>query len=413
IAAVTTTLQSLLFSGLRDELGSGTITALPLDKARRDSENHQINLFLYHATPNPAWRNRPRVAQVKRGSTDEPPLGLDLYYLIAAYGPNEDEIASHQLLGRVMSLLNDHKTLTAAEVATATRQRLPQSNLHEQLEGLSIVPQALSFEDLSKIWQVAQAQYRTSVAYQISVVILDSSQPIQVALPVLPQMNGHLRRGSQPLVGMGIPALKVVRLPHHQRTAQWGDRLTLEGSLLDAPDLSVQLQHSLLSEPQPLPLLTPPTSPELQVQLPRLEQLLSSAAQWVAGLYTIAVVRSQQEGLHLSEALPLAIAPQILEISPRRAPSGNLEIQLTCLPPLRPSQQVVLLLGDRGVLPQARSVSGEQPAAPTLITFRVRNLSPGRYVVRLRVDGVDSIPVDFATQPDAFDPRQIIEVTET
>ncbi|MDB9313554.1 DUF4255 domain-containing protein [Spirulina sp. CS-785/01] len=411
IAAVTATLQNLLFLGLRDELGSGNITTLPPDKARSNQDNQQVNLFLYHAQPNPAWLNRPKMTQVKQGMTDEPPLGLDLFYLISAYGKNDDEIAGHQLLGRIMSLLHDHKILTPTEIAAATQNSLPESNLHEQLDGLSISPQSLSFEDISKIWQALQAQYRTSAAYQVSVVVLDSSIPVKVALPVLPQTNENTPNGSRTFSSIGVPALNKIQLPHGQRSAQFGDILTLQGSFLNNPHLSVRLLHPVLEDSLLLSPLDQPTEEELQVQLPTPDETPEIASQWVAGFYTLSVVTPQAEYVRTSEEFPLAIAPQILSISPQAATVGNLTIEITCLPQVRPTQRVVLLLGDRGI-PVQNISTPDSPTDPSTLTFRVSNVPPGDYVVRLRVDGVDSIPVDFATSPSEFADNQIIRVRE-
>ncbi|MEM8640231.1 MAG: DUF4255 domain-containing protein [Cyanobacteria bacterium P01_G01_bin.54] len=281
IAAVTATLQNILFSGLREELGSGNITTLPLDRARGNSDSNQINLFLYHAIPNPAWKNRPKRTQVKRGMSEEPPLGLDLYYTIAAYGKDDDELASHQILGRVMSLFHDHKQLNGVEIAAATAQRLPNSNLHQQIDSLNIMPESLSFEEMAKIWQAFQAQYRTSVAYKVSVVILDSAHPVNVALPVLPQMNGKVRGGAQAVANPGIPTLRGVQLPNGQRSANLGNILTLRGTQLNRPHLSVQLQHPLLEAAIALTPLPQATAEALRVQLPaRAQDPQSSRVGW-------------------------------------------------------------------------------------------------------------------------------------
>jgi len=51
--------------------------------------------------------------------------------------------------------------------------------------------------------------------------------------------------------------------------------------------------------------------------------------------------------------------------------------------------------------------------APSTLTFSIPNVDVGSYVVRLRVDGVDSIPVTYSGTPPlpAFDGNQIVTVT--
>jgi hypothetical protein len=65
----------------------------------------------------------------------------------------------------------------------------------------------------------------------------------------------------------------------------------------------------------------------------------------------------------------------------------------------------VLLLGDR-------EIAAEPHDAPTdTLTFVVRAAAPGTYPARLRVDGVDSILIDYTASPPAF--RQTEQVTIT
>jgi hypothetical protein len=51
--------------------------------------------------------------------------------------------------------------------------------------------------------------------------------------------------------------------------------------------------------------------------------------------------------------------------------------------------------------------------APTTLTFSIPNVDAGSYVVRLRVNGVDSIPVIYSGTPPlpAFDGSQTVTVT--
>ena len=47
-----------------------------------------------------------------------------------------------------------------------------------------------------------------------------------------------------------------------------------------------------------------------------------------------------------------------------------------------------------------------RPDAATSLTFQVPDVEEGEYVLRLRVDGVDSIPVDFSGDLPQFDEAQ-------
>ncbi|WP_299486258.1 DUF4255 domain-containing protein [Acaryochloris sp. IP29b_bin.137] len=405
IAAVTTTLQSVLFLGVRDELGSGRITALPLDKARSKEEGNQVNLYLYHTAINMGWKNLPKPARPK-GTTEKPPLGLDLFYLVTVYGEKESEAKSHRLLGRVMSILHDHSTLKAAEIEAATVMELPESDLHKQTEQIVITPQALTHEEMSQVWRGFQAQYRASLAYQVSVVLIDSQRPMDLALPVLPRLPEG--RGAIAQVFPGGATLAEVRLPNRQRSAQWGDRLRLRGTNLLDPALQVHLAHAQWSEPKVLEPLPGGTASELQVQLPDLVAMPEEAREWRAGFYTLSLVIPREQGAWSSEAWPLAIAPKLLRVEPLTAEAGVVRLTVTCMPPVQADQGVTLLLGDRGV-----PVMGiEEERFGSELQVEVEDIRSGVYVMRLRVDGVDSIPVDFSSSPPQFAENQTLVIAE-
>ncbi|NTU63992.1 MAG: DUF4255 domain-containing protein, partial [Chloroflexi bacterium] len=93
IAAVTTTLKNILIAGFADitDLGVIKFSTQPLDKARASDNDNQVNLFLYNAVINGAWRNNPEIpGKTRPGESAVPPLALDLYYLITTYGQGND-----------------------------------------------------------------------------------------------------------------------------------------------------------------------------------------------------------------------------------------------------------------------------------------------------------------------------------
>ena len=59
-----------------------------------------VNIFLYQVTPNLGYRNKDLPARAYSGNMiTKQQLGLDLHYLITAYGEKQkDEFAAHKLL---------------------------------------------------------------------------------------------------------------------------------------------------------------------------------------------------------------------------------------------------------------------------------------------------------------------------
>jgi hypothetical protein len=97
-------------------------------------------------------------------------LALNLYYLLSAYGANDDDPDphSHRLLAQAMRLLHDHPVLDPGRI----REALAGNDLHEQAERLRVTLQPLTLEEMTKLWNTFQTPYRVSVAYEVSVVLI-------------------------------------------------------------------------------------------------------------------------------------------------------------------------------------------------------------------------------------------------
>jgi hypothetical protein len=400
IAAVTTTLRNLLTQRAREELESGTVTTLPPDKARVSGDSaSQINIFLYQTLPNAAWRNQDITNRVKPGETGQPPLALTLYYLITAYGNNNDDIKAHRLLGTAMQVLHDQAALPTTDIKNA----LAESDLHNQVERVRISPVSLSLEELSKLWSSFQTQYRLSAAYEVSVVLIESKRPVKTPLPVI--ARGDKDEGF-PVAGNLIPplpTLEEVKLPNRQPSVRLGESLTLRGHHLissEKLDAIVRLTHPRL--PQPHELNPQITDSELEVQLPKETQDLQ------AGFYTVTVSFKEKSIIKETNALSFSLAPEIEKIEPKVIPaSGDRTLTITCTPPVWPEQQVSLLVGDREFLPQFESGKRTFTDKTNELKFNLQGISPGEYYLRLRVDGVDSLLVDYLKQPPVFGDKKV------
>src|SRR5205085_5604095 len=147
------------------------------------SEKTQLNLFLYHVTPNLGWRNVGEPARNARGERiSNPPLALNLHYLLSAYG--EKDFHAEILLGYAMQLLHENPVLSRAAIRralaapspTSTSTALPESlrelsksELGEQLELIKITQEPLSTEEMSKLWTAFQTHYWSTAAYEATV----------------------------------------------------------------------------------------------------------------------------------------------------------------------------------------------------------------------------------------------------
>lgn len=408
IAAVTATLRALLDKRLNapvaadpssDPLLAGTVvTTRPPDEAQSRSDAKQLNLFLYRTSLDGALRN----------STAPPPLPLTLHYLLTPYVRDDQQDStylSERLLGRALSILHDHPVLGAAEIEAA----LPGNDLHRQVERVRLVPETLSAEELSKLWACFQARFRVSTCYQAAVVLIDSVRPRSAPLPVL-------TRGTDdggPLVSPGrAPSLDLVRAPEPLRAARLGDELTLVGAGLDETGLRVRIEGAHLASPVELTPLPGALPASLRVRLLGPAEDPAALSRWAPGLYSIALL-VQRPGLPAwtSNSAAFALAARIAVTPPAAAP-GDVSLALTVSPRLRDGQRVRVLFGEREIEPQAISTPAD-PALPSNVQCLVPGVTAGTYRVRVRVDGVDSLPVlrDAGPPPTVqFDPAQTVVV---
>jgi hypothetical protein len=201
IAAVTAVLKDILNNRAIDaSVGNVTVTTKPPDKLKTDTnEETQLNLFLYQVTANQGWHNvgQPSVAADGASRLSNPPLALDLHYLLSAY--SDEEFKAEVLLGYGMQALHETPVLTremvrshfTADPTGLTGAGLPPplnslaaGELADQVELVKITPQTLSTEEISKLWTAFGAHYRPTAGYQATVVLIEGRRPTKSALPV-------------------------------------------------------------------------------------------------------------------------------------------------------------------------------------------------------------------------------------
>lgn len=412
IAATTAVLRNILETGLTAantglELASPPVTVLPPDRlATGTGEVNRLNLFMYQVTPNPGWRNVGLPARNGNGDRlDDPPLALDLHYLLSAYG--KEDLLADVLLGVGMHLLHNHPVLTrdrirsalTAGAADALIQLLATARLDEQEELVKITPQTMTIEDISKLWSVFGEKYRPSAAFLATTVLIRGDARTAAGPPV--------QKVQIKTVTLRTPRIESVDPQAISLTA--GASLTLRGLDLLAPDTFVRFG----SGAQELPIVASSTPTALVVGVPGTLR---------AGVNTVQVIQQlrfdpEDTGqLHRgfeSNVAAFVVRPSVKkrleggvavddvaltnhQVSPAGAHSGTITVKVT--PDVGPSQRVALLLNE--ISPPAdraaRNATFEAPARdpdadPTdTFAFAVRGLAGGGYLVRVRVDGAET-----------------------
>lgn len=410
IGAVTAVLKGVLENTLaaQNVIPSVNVTTLPPDRVvpanpANNTDDDQLNLFLYQITPNAAWRNTAFPSRDAKGERlSNPPLALDLHYFVTAYGqkPFHAEI----ILGFAMLALHEASVLTREQIkkslAAAVPADLAKSRVAEQVEQLKVTQEVLVPEEISKLWSAITAHYRPTAAYCVSVVLMEVEQSTKGALPV--------RSVGAQSVPAGPPLIESVRSAAGMRAPiVAGSVLHILGQNLKAERVQVRVGELLLS---PQPTLDDITEQRIVYQLPAV-----LPAGLFAGMKPLRIEHlldlSQPPAPHegsTSNVEPFMLRPQIVvatenvvssQVNGVAVRGGTLKIDFT--PQVGRSQSVVVVLNEFSAVSGARGYSFQAPPdngiadpnQPSVATIRIpfSNVAAGRYLVRVRVDGAESV----------------------
>ncbi len=402
IAAVTAVMKDLLDNAMIDgSIASVTtpvaVTALAPDLVEALPKGPRLNLFMYHVSPNQGWRNVGLPSRNGAGErTANAPLALDLHYMLTAYAT--EDFHAEILLGYAMQLLHEVPVLTraainkalspavaaAAEDSLSEKLRmLAESHLAAQAELVKITPEAMSTEEMSKLWAAINGHYRPTAAYRASVVLIESTFPTRAPLPVI-ERRLHVATFRRPVIDSVEPQI-----------ARVGDVLKIRGRDLNADAVKVRFGE------MPAGVLLARTDTEITVAVP---DTLRAGVNIVTVEHPLDLgtgAGHEPHGGAASNAVAFMLAPRITKILPATAPPGR-TLTITVEPPVARAQSVRLLLnnpvhGERSIVLPARGMDASEvpPVEPDPITdlaFTIPATVPsGDWLVRVEVDGAQSM----------------------
>ena len=413
IATVTATLQQILQEAV-DANVPGAVSGAQVTMFRPDKSgpmsgipDRGVNIFLYQVTTNGFLSNADLPTRRPDGQlVQRPRAALDLHYLLTFYG-TESDLEPQRLAGIVVRTLHARPLLTRQKiqdtVANVTFPFLATSNLADEVELAKFTMMPLSLEELSKLWSVFfQIQYSLAVAYECSVVLVEDEVSTQSALPVRAR-NIYVTPFRQPaieqvvsqagadqpivadstlfilgkqlsadvtsvrLAGMDVTPLSV------NDTQVTVSLASLAASALRAGAQGIQVVHQMLLGTPPLPHRGIESNVAAFVLRPSIQKNL------ITGDYEIAVSNVQ------------------VNVDGTR----NADVAVKFDPEVGKTQRVLLLLNEFNPPSNrpARAYSFEapsrnQPASPEStadITFSIAGVQPGAYLVRVQVDGAQSV----------------------
>lgn len=169
-----TTLVDLIWNYMKDDRQINpsilkSKTDIRVDSISNMENSGQLTLFLYRVESNSQMRNHPRDLRNNGNNGHilvQPPLPLDLYYLVIPHTPTVEK--DHVLLGKVIQTFYDHSVLDDTDL---------RGSLKGSGQKLRIVPEPFDTEEINKLWALfKEHDYRLSVSYMLTPIKLDSKR---------------------------------------------------------------------------------------------------------------------------------------------------------------------------------------------------------------------------------------------
>jgi hypothetical protein len=396
---------------------------------------NQVNLFLHLVTHNAAWRNVGYASLSSDGTTaiGNPPLALDLHYLLTAYG--SEPWQAEALLGYALMMLHQAPVITREDIDLALAARasstypsstyplnasLPLCGLGSQMEMIKITPETMSREEMAWLWTALKADYRPTYPFQVSVALLQPDVSASYALPVLQVAFNAVPQAQAQILSVTpqhLPNILTAESPNGQPAAQPGEYVVLTGDSLFGATQVLITHQKLGTQAKFLPIPNPPTpypapsATALTFQLPD-----HASISFPAGLYDLEVQwldPTTKAAAATTNTVPFAIAAwlpntQAVTPTPVTTPSGAFsQIQLASFaPPVFPGQSVTLSLSNIPTPTQtlvclsadAQPLPNDNPASTLTFLFDPSLTTYHDFLARLVVDGVPSI-VQITTPP--------------
>ena len=419
IASVTAVLKDLLDNAVIDKslnMNMGDrieVSSLPLDLIKTGKpEKAQINIFLYDVVPNQGWRNVGLPSHGRQGERIEnPPLALDLYYIFTAYGTQD--FGAEILLGYAMQTMHEMPVLTRKAIRKAltspsspvTGDELPSgagdlfaSDLAEQVELIKITPHQLNSEEKSKLWSAFQTNYRPSVVYHVSVVLIESRHSTVSALPVRERVF-YSMPASQPVIEQ--VKLELEEGNNGLEPITVGSTVVISGKQLLADITKIRL-----GEIEIIPLPQDTTETEIKFEIETGGPLTNDLR---AGIQGVQVIHEIQMGTPPTNrpgpesnvspfVLHPTITPSVSNVDSTTSNSHTLysaDITVIFDPLVGRTQRVIMMLNEFNPPDDrpARSYSfyaSSRDHDVNSIVIHVTDIETGEYLVRVQVDGAQS-----------------------
>jgi hypothetical protein len=381
IATVTEALRQLLDEAVKEDVSGAIATAVRPAGNGNELAQVGVNVYLYQASPNTSWRNDDLPSRREDGTViQHPRAALDLHYLLTFYG-DEKKLEPQRVMGSVVRTLHTQPILSRRQIQKAVQSvdYLGDSDLAQAMEQVKFTSVPLSVEELNNLWSgFFQTPYALSAAYQGSVIFIEGRVPAQKPLPVRGR-NLYAATFRRPVIE------QVISQEGADQPIVAGTALVLRGRNLLGDLTTVAIGGEEIAPSDILEL----HDQEIKFRLP------SPPSR--SGLLGLQVIHKRMMGSpptpHQGDESNLAAfvlrptisvdeAEKVVHVSPAVGKDQRLVLHLNEIPP--GASQTLPLRARSFLMPSRKAAISEIP-------IPVDDLETGNYLVRVEVDGAESV----------------------
>jgi len=221
LSLVTRSLRTLLDLNIRRLMGGvapGAIQVTTQPPERVAHAANTLNLYLFHASEDPHFRNQPGPG-IDRANIARAPLSLSLFYVLTAHheqNPDLDALTEQRMMGFALKTLHDYPIVDDDLVIDAGAGGGPEPVLDTAMRGhdntLRVILRPMTPEDSINFWSAQdQNTTRFSAYYEVRVVQL-APEPPQRFPGIVLSIGQYVRElgaakltGSRSIVRFAVP----------------------------------------------------------------------------------------------------------------------------------------------------------------------------------------------------------------
>jgi hypothetical protein len=352
------------------------------------------DITLYRTTQHPQWRNCDLATRSSDAKTllQTPKVGLTLRYLITTFGA-QLEVEAEQLLGVVITALYASAPLAREEIADAKAAVPPppdflaDTDLETQFDLVKFTVLAADDDEVGRVWSMMPlGTIAPAVLVEASVVIVQSEMRPSAPLPVLERTLGAVPSRAPLIIRIdaesGGPAAPIYA---GQPVVILGRGLAAVGLRVEIDGVEVPAATVTVVDRERLRLVVPAATIAGARGVRVIHDLIGTPPATVLGA--------------VSQVAPMIVRPQVTATAKA---GGNIQVSVT--PTVGAGQAVEVLLSSGTTTVALKALR----ANPNRIDAKLDGVAAGAYVVRVRVDGVESLPTRSTPNGPIDGPTQVV-----